>query len=553
MLAASVDRSAGELFSGHRAILDSVADQLRRAMLCVEHTRNILAPINRLPSEILCMIFSRVVMDCPRQSQRNHPSRGKHAIQTVCRLWRQIAISFPVLWSEIELTQRTPTAALHELLQRAGVVPLQVSVFRADHLVKYIGPHMHRMQRLEVTFEKSSTQNMQLSRRFSLLFQPAPFLNGLHVSTHEDDPYLIMMPKLFQGHAPRLSRLSLSRHYLCSTNRFPNLTHLYLSMQYTFSPSSLEDFLDFLEGSPKLEAIVLEEAGPCILPELLPSFPLSRCVTLSHLRTLVFDVCRWQVIACVLRHVVPSTHVEIEIVELQQLTLSRELLAILAPGAAFLQHVDDMARLSLWFNDGQICFTCEGPLAMLKIDMVLDCSLPEPVCGTLASALVAELPQILPLHSVTDFRLKIHDFAPIWSPAVQGMLQSMLAVQSCTIWIDPSLDKKYWRACLESRVLGVPLPKLKSLHFVGELPKWWKPFWAMGVAIGRAKRGYRLQELTCTGLKIGQYVPTFVLWNPETMKIGRQRVMDFVDKVELRAVGSSPMIPPVIHGWDGML
>ncbi|KZT67089.1 hypothetical protein DAEQUDRAFT_410414 [Daedalea quercina L-15889] len=535
----------------HRATMNTVEDDIQKALLLVQNARNRLTPINCLPSEILCMIFIHVV-DSARPSSRHRLGQGLNTIQSVCQLWRRLALSCPTLWSAIEVNDKTSADELQRLLQRAGGVPLQVSAFGADHLLQCIGPLMDRMRTLEVTFGTCPVQDMEPSHRLAFLFKPAPLLEGLHISADDDGQDHIMIPTLFQNRAPRLSRLFLSQHFACTTNRFPNLTHLWLRAQYTFSPSSLGDFLDFLEASPTLEQLVLEEAGPCVLPELLPAFPSPRRVTLERLHTLVFDVCRWAVVACVLRHVVPSAHVGIKICEPLHLTRSHELLSVFVEDAAFLTHVDHIRQLSVWCLGSQFFLECETSLASLTVDLVWDAILPSSIHGSLSSALVAELPTTLSLGRVTQFSLLINDGAPIWPLSVKALLYAMPAVESCTIWVDPELDKTYWRGILGSKLL-MPFPRLKSLHVVGELPDMWKPFWVLGLAIRRAKRGYPLQELTCSAVKGGLWDPEFVHWDPEKMHLSGQRVLDFVGKVEFRGIESSnEMEPPVIiNHWDG--
>ena len=75
----------------------------------------------------------------------------------------------------------------------------------------------------------------------------------------------------------------------------------------------------------------------------------------------------------------------------------------------------------------------------------------------------------------------------------------------------------------------------------------------MDFEIGRAKRGYRLQELTCSAVEANLWEPKFLLWNPEKVCLNGQRVLDFVDKVEFREVESSAMEPSIINGWDGTI
>lgn len=462
-------------------------------------------------------------------------------------------ISCPSCWSYISADEMMSSSTLRTLLDRAGRLPLHVSAYLADHLIEHLVPHMDRVRTLQVVFEDRQAENFQPCDCFGLFARPAPILEGLHVSADDNSQGHTNMPTLFGGCAPRLSRLFLSQHYVCATNRFPNLTHLYLQEQYTFSPDSLTQFLDFLEGSPRLEELVLEAAGPCMLPELPDVFPLPRSVTLSRLHSLVFRRCYWAIPACILRHVVPGPHVEIQIGELEQLSRTSELFRIFAKGAAFLRHLDEPTQLAVWCLDKRFSMRCATSSASVSLNIGLHYCLTGSTQGTLVSALLNELPSVLPLAGVTDFRMRVDRAAHIWAPAVRTLHDALPAVEASTLWLDPELNKRYWRSILTSKLRAPVFPRLRALHIVGALPNAWRPYWLMGLAISRAKHGRPLDELTFAVLGGELCVSSIVTWAPDKVHIGGQRMADFVKKLEFRRTTGeeSGMSFPVIQGWSG--
>lgn len=442
------------------------------------------------------------------------------------------------------------SSVIHTLLGLAGGLPLHISFRRSNHLLECITPHMDRVRSLKVTLEVHTAEDFT-SR--GIFFQPAPLLEALHISSDDDGKQHIDVPTLFSDCAPKLSRLFLSQHAICATNRFPALTHLYLRAQYTHAPESLNHLLDFLDGSPMLEDVVFETAGPCMLPELLDVFPLTRAVTLRRLRSLVFSECHWAVPACILRHVVPGAHVKIKINELLELAHSSELSHIFAQGAAFLRHLDNPTQLTLWCLYRRFCIRYATASASVTLDITFHYTLlTVPMQGTLVSTLLVELPNVLSLAGVTNFGMRVERAAHIWAPAVRALHSALPAVEVYTLWLDPDLNKSYWRATLASKLHEPVFVRLRALHIVGALPSVWRSYWVMGLAISRAKHGRPLDALTFAVVSACSCIP-LAMWDPEKVHIGGQRVADFVKGLQFRWLtpGVSCISVPEIKGWDG--
>ena len=137
---------------------------------------------------------------------------------SVCRVWRDVAISVPRLWSTIELDLDMPNeeellGGLKLVLQRSKQAPLDVTVstraqalpvhkiLRLDTLAK----HVHRFRYVRIrTIHKESLD--QISAAFST---PAPQLKTLRLgrfgSTGQHGP--IVFPPLFSLDHPKLERL----------------------------------------------------------------------------------------------------------------------------------------------------------------------------------------------------------------------------------------------------------------------------------------------------------------------------------------------------------
>ncbi|KAJ7758718.1 hypothetical protein B0H16DRAFT_1416183 [Mycena metata] len=149
--------------------IETILDQLlfQRGSLArhVDRYKSIVAPIRRLPPELLIEIFDLC----------GHPSAADLnllPVSQVCSYWRRIAVGTPSLWSHLDLdvklwrssglTSRTLLARLDSSLQRGGNVPLtlQVDLQRDDpydiNIVKTLVKYAPRWRHLHFSGELES-------------------------------------------------------------------------------------------------------------------------------------------------------------------------------------------------------------------------------------------------------------------------------------------------------------------------------------------------------------------------------------------------------------
>ncbi|KAJ7599132.1 hypothetical protein C8J56DRAFT_1020682 [Mycena floridula] len=123
--------------------LESLKSKLSATRQSIQHYTTILNPIRRFPIEIIRCIFRL----CVAESMVEHNASVKSmanligmldiksppwTLSHVSTLWRDIALSYPQLWSYIALVLDSATErsafALAALLQRSSIVPLSVSL-----------------------------------------------------------------------------------------------------------------------------------------------------------------------------------------------------------------------------------------------------------------------------------------------------------------------------------------------------------------------------------------------------------------------------------------
>ena len=245
--------------------------------------QNELAPISRLPCEVLATIFSFLPI-----ISWNEGSDVLTWIYVahVCRRWRETALSYPRFGSYINITNLTSIGLIEIVLSRAKMAPLHLKADSIGWCARYLEvferqleAHISHIRHLEYKFNDLSRVGMRL-------VSPTPTLEFLSLSYGKSSqPRLTyaIPENLFDGTAPNLTRLELEKCEISWKSpllkSLRSLKILYFSV--TEKPK-LDDWLDALNEMPKLEELSLQSAAP---PGIAPiGNPLiSRTVTLPSL------------------------------------------------------------------------------------------------------------------------------------------------------------------------------------------------------------------------------------------------------------------------------
>ena len=192
------------------ALVVALQSDLTQITSLVRTSQNQYRPIFRLPNEVLAEIFFEV-----RDSLSDNTWMR---VMSVCRLWRDVAVSVPRLWSTIELdldmaNEDALLGGLKLVLNRSKQAPLDVTVStRAQALPAHkiprldtLAKHVYRFRYVRIrTIHKESLD--QISAAFSA---PAPQLKTLRLgrfgSTGQHGP--IAFPPMFSLDHPKLERL----------------------------------------------------------------------------------------------------------------------------------------------------------------------------------------------------------------------------------------------------------------------------------------------------------------------------------------------------------
>jgi hypothetical protein len=152
------------------------------ALTCINQYKSLLAPIRRLPAELLAAIFcfclppQEVKFDIgfSFSSNTDHVSFGRRQapllLGRVCSLWRAVALSTPSLWSSFGASCTTRTInrtvfGAETFISRSGVCPLSISLVvgnnitgaQTHEIINTLASYSQRWQNFDLTIGRLET------------------------------------------------------------------------------------------------------------------------------------------------------------------------------------------------------------------------------------------------------------------------------------------------------------------------------------------------------------------------------------------------------------
>ena len=234
---------------------------------------NALALINKIPPEILSLI--------PNYWEDSDRDTCLIGLTHVCRSWRELFTSFPLLWNRLDCTSIDKTKIY---IERSKSSPLEIYLERSEdrsyreEALVLVATQVGRLSAISVLGDSTKVLTL-LVDHFSF---PAPPLKKLDINHYRHyHPALILPNELFNGDLSSL-------HELCLYGVITPLPWRGSSNLTTFSlccvPENkilLTQLLDFLESAPHLCHITFFKSIPNS-----SNAPAERLVSLPHLKGL---------------------------------------------------------------------------------------------------------------------------------------------------------------------------------------------------------------------------------------------------------------------------
>ena len=252
--------------------------------------KNNLAPVNRIPPEVFSTIPDY-------WADEDTADENLITATHVCRGWRNLFISRPSLWTQLDCTHVEKTRIY---VERSKSSPLDVYIrgdedtpFPSDAFLLTI-PHHSRFRSLSL-FGSSDDLAGIINQH---LHCPAPSLEELKISfTGAPRP---IEATIFDGNLSSLRELRLSGVLTdLPWVDLPNLTTFYFR-NVPSNKVSVTQLLNLFERAPLLSTVTLWEASP-----ITSDAPLGRVVALPHLKFL--QISAEPVYSALLKHLsIPS-------------------------------------------------------------------------------------------------------------------------------------------------------------------------------------------------------------------------------------------------------
>lgn len=277
--------------SGLQASHDELVRVMRNLQARAAHIQNAKAPVTRLPSDVLVMIFEECLHLNPQWSGvlsllRQLPVEVR--LSHVCSQWRAVALSTPSLWSSIHFPFEHKEESLNEYLRRSEGSLLQVYLGPwakysnlERTLTTVLMPHVGRFQELVLDAVSRETLSALL---LAFRDEAAPSLKRLRIMcrgtivTHGSLP----VANIFTKGAPLLTDVRLDNVPVILPN--PGMEMLSFSVypgpQF---PMSRSGFHQVLTACPSLKMLHLRG-----FVELIAQAPMSQ-IHLPMLRELVVN------------------------------------------------------------------------------------------------------------------------------------------------------------------------------------------------------------------------------------------------------------------------
>ncbi|KAF5361804.1 hypothetical protein D9756_002368 [Leucocoprinus leucothites] len=262
----------------------------------LRETRNELAPISRLPHELLAQVFVYLRKMYPVSFERSTDSSYWLHITRVCRRWRTTAFDCPNLWAFISLEESLLSVRIaKEMLKRSKMAPLTVTGHLYNHnlhlLENITKEDFHRIQVLDIYCDRPRVEDF---RRSFLVHLSSPSLRleslrlglgrGLYSADH-GDKFQVSLPGEIISKAPCLREVDLTAIGI-QWESLSLCTHLCsLKLDDIYPRPTLFQVLDVLRAAPLLRVISLAHS----LPDQRVYSDDRSAIRLDHLQSLTLE------------------------------------------------------------------------------------------------------------------------------------------------------------------------------------------------------------------------------------------------------------------------
>ncbi|KAI0072937.1 hypothetical protein K474DRAFT_1775100 [Panus rudis PR-1116 ss-1] len=257
-------------------IVSALQAEQERAMayiLRLNYRLNWEVKVNKLPDDVLVIIFSALVEECVRNGEYY---RWLHAV-TTCRRWMHLALHSPTLWTKIDAAKLD---CAYAFARRSQNLPLDVK-FRSPNpevehhpmmkpLANFLNLVGDRIRKLDLAVTRYNLDDLEPSitttfPKLECFVLDRIFTDEAHILTEEGG--VILLDQLVPYHP--LHTISLNNVAMpWASSCFSNLVVLRVSYDYAQPITvdgihpSFSRFMEILALSPRLHDLIIENINP---------------------------------------------------------------------------------------------------------------------------------------------------------------------------------------------------------------------------------------------------------------------------------------------------
>lgn len=256
-----------------------------------EPTQNAIA--TRLPPEVLLQVFLDCVEEDAEEEADGFSAAWIQSLAHVCHYWRELALDYPLLWSNIVFTRSSKILPLKMLeLSRNVPISIRVNLGCAPHskLYESVQEVLHHAPRAkEISLE--SVDSERFNNLLASLPASFPFLERLSLKGILLDSRMMafQVPSQLFTNDP-LSLRSLTLHHCATTfdeQLFPVHCHKLVNLDLCHvGPLRCDTILTILENATNLETISIDSVTGFMPTGGLPEPQPNQIVDLPNLTRL---------------------------------------------------------------------------------------------------------------------------------------------------------------------------------------------------------------------------------------------------------------------------
>lgn len=257
--------------------------------------------ISRLPTETISDIFALVALKPPIQIRDPSDLQGIIAVSHVCKIWRDVAVNTPTLWTQIDNLNPLVTDIF---IQRSKSALLELGIWLVGPFQPTINKFLPLISRAVVLDVRARRGDIVGLRTVEMILRNSPAAPSLRsfCLVGADLDHIPLPVTAFSGHTPVLRGMQVHGFTIpFESSIYRGLKRLEIDLIPGAPQMTFTQLFDILVACPDLESMDLSNAGPSLEDHFK-----DQCfddIRLSHLQGVAIHNASSQAVRFLFRHI----------------------------------------------------------------------------------------------------------------------------------------------------------------------------------------------------------------------------------------------------------